>query len=133
MSFELEGVIATVPYPKMTWDEACLAARGVLDMMERSDPYYVETTFFVYRKRNLIATGHVLVDGEKKDGEEDSGKVIFVPTKREILENVPPANVTELDESEGDDDCVLNIRGSAAVPTSMDSLTMGNTTEVKWR
>lgn len=73
MYYELEGVIANTKWPKITWDEACITTRGVLDLMERSDPYYLEISFFVFRGRNLIATGHVLVEEKKEEEEGDDG------------------------------------------------------------
>ena len=56
--YELQSNLAEHPWKAMTWDEACIAARGLLDYMEKVAPAYVEQAFIVERRGNqLIGTG----------------------------------------------------------------------------
>ena len=108
MYYELEGVIANTAYPKITWDEACVTTRGLLDLMERSNPYYREVSFFVFRNKNLIATGHLLADQQNVptfDGVVDEKLLNKTMHKADATRN---RTLTILDYDNSADGCVLD-------------------------
>ena len=62
LQYLLENVMKTTKYPKMSWDEACTATRGLMEFMEHYEPSYHEEAFMIHRGGDIIGTGHIIYD-----------------------------------------------------------------------